>query len=417
MLIKCPECNLQVSDRARSCPHCGYPLKEEPKEPKKRKNNKRKRLPNGFGQISEIKGQNLREPFRAMVTIGKNSVGRPICKPLKPKAYFKTYNEAYEALLEYNRNPYDLKPDITVKQLYGKWSVSYFENLKSESSIRTITSAWKYCSEIYDMRVKDVRARHVKGCMEEGKIIDKKGTHTPTANIKGRIKSIFNLMLDYAVEYELVNKNYARTFDISGDIIKEREDAKREHIAFSDEDMKKLWAHADERYVKVVLIQCYMGWRPQELGLIELEKVNLEKNIIIGGIKTEAGTDRPVPICSLVLPFVQEFYDEAKEKGSKYLLNCFDGKTHRGNFMLTYDKYRGRFMKIVEALGLNPEHRAHDPRKQFVTMCKRNEVDQYAIKYMVGHKIDDITEAVYTERGTDWLASELKKIESETFAE
>lgn len=66
-------------------------------------------------------------------------------------------------------------------------------------------------------------------------------------------------------------------------------------------------------------------------------------------------------------------------------------------------------MKIVETLGLNPEHRAHDPRKQFVTMCKRNKVDQYAIKYMVGHKIDDITEAVYTERGTDWLASELKK--------
>ena len=28
MLIKCPECDLQVSDRAFACPHCGYPLKE-----------------------------------------------------------------------------------------------------------------------------------------------------------------------------------------------------------------------------------------------------------------------------------------------------------------------------------------------------------------------------------------------------
>ena len=27
MLIKCPECKLQVSDKAITCPHCGYPLK------------------------------------------------------------------------------------------------------------------------------------------------------------------------------------------------------------------------------------------------------------------------------------------------------------------------------------------------------------------------------------------------------
>ncbi|MEQ2827819.1 MAG: zinc-ribbon domain-containing protein [Anaerobutyricum hallii] len=25
-LIKCPECELQVSDKALSCPHCGFPL-------------------------------------------------------------------------------------------------------------------------------------------------------------------------------------------------------------------------------------------------------------------------------------------------------------------------------------------------------------------------------------------------------
>ena len=34
-------------------------------------------------------------------------------------------------------------------------------------------------------------------------------------------------MLDYALEYELVDKNYARTFDLSNDIIKEKEAATR----------------------------------------------------------------------------------------------------------------------------------------------------------------------------------------------
>lgn len=28
-LINCPECNKEISDSARKCPHCGYPLKEE----------------------------------------------------------------------------------------------------------------------------------------------------------------------------------------------------------------------------------------------------------------------------------------------------------------------------------------------------------------------------------------------------
>ena len=94
MLIKCPECELQVSDKASACPHCGYPMQSTAKPRKPRKSNKRRRLPNGFGQISEIKNRNLRNPFRAMVTVGKTPEGRPICKPLKPESYFSTYNES-----------------------------------------------------------------------------------------------------------------------------------------------------------------------------------------------------------------------------------------------------------------------------------------------------------------------------------
>lgn len=75
---------------------------------------KRMRLPNGFGQITEIKNAKLRKPFRAMVTVGKDENGKPICKLLKPESYFKTYNEAYSALLEYNKNPYDFDSLITV---------------------------------------------------------------------------------------------------------------------------------------------------------------------------------------------------------------------------------------------------------------------------------------------------------------
>lgn len=61
---------------------------------------------------------------------------------------------------------------------------------------------------------------------------------TAPAGTKSRIKSIFNLMLDYALEYEIVDRNYARTFNLSDDIIKEKAEAKRQHIPFTDRKWK-----------------------------------------------------------------------------------------------------------------------------------------------------------------------------------
>ena len=42
--------------------------------------------------------------------------------------------------------------------------------------------------------------------------------------------------------------------------------------------------------------------------------------------------------------------------------------------------------------------------------AKKYNVDEYAIKYIVGHEISDITEKVYTQRETEWLKSEIEKI-------
>jgi hypothetical protein len=300
MLVKCPECELQVSDKAASCPHCGYPMQPNMKPRKPRsKNNKRRRLPNGFGQISEIKNRNLRNPFRAMVSVGKMPAGRPICKPLKPDSYFPSYNDAYAALVEYNKNPYDLEPSITAKELYEKWVDAHLKTLKSDSAGRSVTSAWAYCSSVYGMRVTDIRARHVKGCMEEGIAVIRGKERPASACTKVKIKSLFNLMLDYALEYELVDRNYARTFTLSNDVAKEMEKTRKGHLPFSEEEMRSLWdAVHTKSYVDILLIQCYSGWRPQELGLLELKDVDIESWTFKGGMKKEAGADRIVPIHS-----------------------------------------------------------------------------------------------------------------------
>lgn len=408
MLTKCLECELPVSDKAFNCPHCGYPMQKRQNITKEKR---RKKLPNGFGQISEIKNSNLRNRFRVMVTIGKNEYGKPISKLLKPQSYFRTYNEAYNALIEYNKNPYDLDDCITVKELYEKWTEEYFKTLKNTSSQRTITSAWKYCSSIYDMRACDLRARHIKGCMDCGTATVNGKIVTPSASIKYRIKSLFNIMLDYALEYEIVDKNYARTFNISDDIINEQENSKRGHLPFTDKEMNLLWENINrKKYVDVILIQCYSGWRPQELGLLKLENVDLENWTFQGGMKTEAGTNRIVPIHTKIRDIVKRKYNEALELNSEYLINCTDSTTHRSNRMFTYDKYQKRFSKIRDELNLNPLHRPHDGRMQFITQAKKYNVDEYAIKYMVGHAIQDITEKIYTKREINWLSEEIEKI-------
>lgn len=400
MLTKCPECDLPISDKALSCPHCGYPLQPNINKPRA-KSSKRMRLPNGFGQIVEIKGRKLRKPFRAMVSVGKKENGKPICKLLKPEAYFETYNDAYAALVEYNKNPYDLDDNIIFEQLYAKWSEEHFEKLNSSSNIRTIKSAWSRFKPIYSMRVRDIRARHIKGCIDESEA---------SANIKSRMKSLANMLFDYAVEYELTDRNYARTFSLSDEIISELNDSTNSHIAFTENELNVLWENINVKYVPIVLIQCYTGFRPQELGNILIENVNINDGVIVGGMKTEAGIDRIVPIHPKIIDMVKKEYNVSISRGSKYLFTVDDAVTHTNSCKLTYDKYRVRFNNIVKALNLNQEHKPHDPRKTFVTMAKKYKLDEYAIKRIVGHRISDITESIYTERDIEWLKEEINKI-------
>lgn len=407
MLIKCSECELPVSDKAISCPHCGNPLQKS----RIKRTNGRKRLPNGFGRITELKNPALRNRFRVTVTVGKDGLGKPIGKLLKPNAYFKTYNDAYAALVEYNKNPYDLDNIMTVNELYEKWSTSYFKTLKSQSSMRTVTSAWAYCSSVYSVNIRELNSRHIKYCMEHGEVVTNNETRSPSPNIKARIKSMFNLMLDYAMEYELIDKNCARTFNVSEEIKQEVKTTVKDHISYTDEEIELLWNNVNEvAYADVLLIQCYSGWRPQELGLIEVENVNINEWFYIGGMKTSAGTNRMVPIHSRIRPLVKKRYEEAILLNSKYLLNSEKTAKSGNSTFLSYDKYRYQFNKLVKQLGLNPAHRTHDGRKFFITKAKEYNVDEYAIKYIVGHTISDLTEKVYTERKSSWLASEIEKI-------
>lgn len=371
---------------------------------------KRMRLPNGFGQITEIKNANLRKPFRAMVTVGKNEQGRPICKLLKPVSYFKTYNEAYIALLEYNKNPYDLDSLITMEELYKKWSVKHYEKLQ-KSSIATLKTAWKYCHPLYSLTVREIRIRHLKECIDNTYIIVKGEERKPTSIIKQRIKTLFNYMFDYAVEYELTDKNYSRAFKLSDEIYKDYITPKNNHFSFSDEEMKILWNNLYTiPFVDIILIQCYSGWRPGEMGLIKRSDYDRTLDVIVGGIKTSNGKNRIVPVHPKIKPIIEKHYQKSVELNSEWLFNNTHISYYKKDGFLSYERFKRSFYIVIDTLNLDKKHKPHDGRKHFVTIAKKYNVDEYAIKYLVGHSISDITERVYTDREIQWLKDEINKI-------
>ena len=346
---------------------------------------KHMRLPNGFGQISKIKG-NLRKPYRVMVTVGKTQYGRPIQKLLKPTAYFETYNEAYLALVTSNKTQYEVDKDKTLEEVFNDWFKETYSDPGISIAIQYMT-AWNHCKHLGSRRFNDIHVVDIKECLK----------NNPSISTSRMIKFLFNKLYDYAVENEICEINLARKIK-SANIKLEN---KSHHIAFTEEEISILWEHIDDRYTRWVLIQCYTGLRPNELCQIKVSNINLNEHYIIGGMKTTAGTNRKIPIHPSIEPFIKEQIEfNKKYQSDKLLINEYGNEVN-------YAIYRLKFNEVIDKYKLDPKHKPHDPRKFFVTTAKKYQLNDYAIKLIVGHTIEDITENIYTERPLSWLYDQI----------
>lgn len=396
-LLKCPECRHDVSDKALTCPNCGYPMNMPSSTKPRIRNGKPTKLPNGYGTIYKMSGKRSR-PYRAMKT------DKWIIDPVTGKSkqirstigYYQSREDAMIALANYNENPYDIKADsITFSEVYEKWSENYFPTLSNPSSVRTVTAAYAYCNDLYDMRMKDIKVSHLEGTILNAQVGD---------STKSRIKSLFNMMYKYAVAHDIVEKDYASVMFANGNPIKRSRT--KEVIPFSQEEIFLLWDNLDNiAFADMILIGIYSGWRPQELAILKVADIDLEAGTMLGGLKTDAGKNRIVPIHPLIKPLIENRIKEATAMQSEFLFNDANGQ--QGTYM-TYDKYRKRFEKVMKYLKLT--HRPHETRHTFITKAKACNVDEYILKLIVGHTIDDITEKVYTHRTIDQLRAEMEKI-------
>ena len=345
---------------------------------------------NGTGSVYKLSGKR-RNPWRAVVTLGwafNEEKGRLVQNRVTV-GYFHTKDEAIQALANYNASPYDIQTNsITFEEVYELWSREYFPTLANKSSIRTVTAAYNYCTPLYKMRMKDIRVEHLEGTIRDAKV----GSAT-----KGRIKSLCNMMYRYAMKHEIVQKDYAQLCNAV-----KREAPEREIVPFSPEEINLLWENVDEvPFADMILIGIYSGWRPQELAILKNADIDLKAGTMKGGMKTDAGKNRIVPIHPLIRPLIEQRYSPDRE----YLFNDENGQ--QGTYM-TYDKYRGRFNKVMKRLNLT--HRPHETRHTFITKAKECHVDEYILKLIVGHAITDITEKTYTHRTIEQLQKEICKI-------
>ena len=87
--------------------------------------------------------------------------------------------------------------------------------------------------------------------MEKGYVIPDRGNEKgkrryASACIKGRMKSMFNLMFDWAYAREVVDRNYARAFEIGKDVRIQQRREKRKNEIFTAEEIALLWDNADK---------------------------------------------------------------------------------------------------------------------------------------------------------------------------
>lgn len=339
--------------------------------------------PNGNGSINKVSG-NRRKPYKVMVTVGwDQETGKQKKRCL---GYYLTHKDASKALIDYLDNPYDLDiSSLTFAEIYQKWSRVKYPKV-SHSSILGYTSAFENVNSLHSLRMRDIKTNHLQLALDQCQ----KGHGT-----KRKIKYLFGQLYAYAMQNDIVSKDYSSYVDI-GPATRESE-----RVPFSKVEIEILWKHVEDfEWIDTILIMIYSGFRIGELLELEIENIDLENATMTGGLKTTAGKNRLVPIHPKILPLIQRRYEENR----KYLIYNYKGK------QMSYSNYyREKFIPIMEQL--NMKHRPHDCRHTFATLLSNANANSTAIKKMIGHESFITTEKIYTHKDIEELRKNVELIE------
>lgn len=403
MLITCPECSHSVSDKAISCPNCGYPIKLplEQEKPLKRANtqprrSKHPKLPNGTGSIKYQKNVK-RKPYYAYPPCKKLTVnGVPVLD--KPIGSFETWYDAYEALLQW-KNGSTYSPAVqagrnnnyTFKEIYEMYYKEKYESggrQYSKSTINADKAAFRNAAALHER----IFAGLVKSDLQG--VIDKCGERLKHASLE-LIVNLYHQMYDYAIGKRLVDIDMAALVKISTPDDDER------GVPFSEHELMILWQNRQRDDVQMILLMIYSGFRIKAYENLE---INLTEEYFKGGVKTAAGKMRTVPIHYAVLDYAKKLRDK------KYRF-CSKSKNITPAFFR-----KNIFYPCLESLGIltaesGEKHTPHDTRHTFSWLCDRDGVDDLSKHLLMGHAVTgDVEKSKYGHRTLEELRAEINKI-------
>lgn len=326
-----------------------------------------KRLPNNYGSVNKLSG-NRRKPYAVRILNGYDLNGKANYKYI---GYYPTYSEALEALTEYNKNPYDVNlSGATLADIWEMFKKRRFDKISS-SGIGVYNAAYKHLKPLYNKSIADLKTYHLQTIIDDMPL---------SWQSKSHVQTLLNQLFNIAIELDIIQKNYAAFVAIG------EKPQSNIHKVFSKTEITTLFNSVfAEPWADTVLIMIYSGLRPSELLSIRTENVFLNDCYMIGGLKTKAGKERIIPLNNKVLPFIRKRYNP----NSQFLI---EDKGHP----ISYSQYKKAFSQLMKTLNL--EHLPHDGRHTFASMADSAGMNKTAIKKIMGHASNDITEKVYTHK-------------------
>lgn len=268
---------------------------------------------------------------------------------------FKRKKDALDALAKLSFDPdfSDLN-NITFVELYNRWSAEHYRSL-SDSKRTAYEIAYKRSEPLYLRKWADIRLSEFQ------EVIDGRPSYYTARDVK----QLYTQMGEYAIRHEYADKNRAAYAVLPPLEHKEKE-------AFSEEEIAALWRdyEAGHDITAYALVMIYTGMRYGEISTVRKENVHLdaEHPYMTGGIKSEAGKNRVIPIASKILPLVRDMYDRGRNK----LLE------------MNEDTFRAAFAEMTDRAGVRPL-KPHSCRHTFCTELAKRNVAPAIIQALAGH--------------------------------
>lgn len=357
------------------------------------------RNPNNYGTITNL-GSGRRKPIAVKVPNGVKitSDSREI-RQYKYIGYFENTpqgrKDAIALLAEYNQGRSDITSDLVkkpaFKQLAEEWLDRHERQLSTKNSTNIDSNMSHYraglkkCLPILEKPINIVTYNDIQTIADNV-------SHMGKSSVL-KLKGLLNGTFDLARKHKYITENFIDDVEFNYSV---KDDPI--HSVFTNDEVKKLWELSEDQDVKALLIMIYTGLRATEFMRILNENIHLEERYFIGGMKTDAGRDRIVPIHERIVPFIEYFMSD-----NEYFFTNGSVKWSYSRFQVTF------WTPLMKRLGMN--HLPHDTRYTCASLLDRANANPNCIKDILGHAREGITNQVYVKKNIKDLIEAINLIE------